>query len=110
MKSKRDTPYVYTSCNMDHDQIPVVKLPIDGSLDLHTFNPKEISSLIPEYIEECLEAGILEVRIIHGKGKGILKRSVHAILSRLETVESFHLAPPDRGHYGATIVRLVKGR
>jgi len=86
--------------------MPPVEIPIDGSLDLHTFSPREISSLIPEYLEECRSAGIMEVRIIHGKGMGILRKSVHAILGRMDMVESYAIAPSHRGHWGATIVKL----
>ena len=81
---------------------------IDGQLDLHTFSPREIGSLIPEYLNECRKRGILEARIIHGKGTGALRRSVHAVLSRLDIVESFRIAGPDAGHWGATMVRLKR--
>ena len=88
-----------------HDLEPV-EVPIDGILDLHTFNPGEVSSLVREYLVECRRAGITEVKIIHGKGKGILRRSVHAVLERVEFVHSWRLAPPENGHWGATIVHL----
>jgi DNA-nicking Smr family endonuclease len=84
----------------------IVRLEIDGELDLHTFSPRELGSLIPEYLRQCRKEGIRDVRIIHGKGTGTLRRSVHAILKRLECVESFRLAGPDGGHWGATLVRL----
>ncbi len=83
-------------------------MPIDGTLDLHTFSPGDISSLIPEYLNECRNADIMEVRIVHGKGMGILRKSVHAILKRMDMVESYALAPAHRGHWGATIVKLRK--
>lgn len=81
-------------------------LPIDGVLDLHTFLPRQLKELIPDYIEECLAAGIFELRIIHGKGTGQLRRSVHAILSRDSRVASFHLADESAGSWGATLVTL----
>jgi DNA-nicking Smr family endonuclease len=59
-----------------------IQLPIDGVLDLHTFQPREIKDLVPDYLAECRSRGILRVRIIHGKGIGNLRRTVHAILSR----------------------------
>jgi DNA-nicking Smr family endonuclease len=83
-----------------------VPLPIDGVLDLHTFVPKDIKELIPAYIDACRRQGILEVRIIHGKGIGNLRRSVHALLRRVPEVASFALASGLYGGSGATIVRL----
>jgi DNA-nicking Smr family endonuclease len=81
-------------------------LPIDGVLDLHTFRPQDLGDLVPEYLAECRFRGILEVRIVHGKGIGNVKRSVHAILSRLPDVASFSEAGPHYGGAGAMIVRL----
>lgn len=75
-------------------------------LDLHTFNPREIGSLVPAYLDECRARGILEVRIIHGKGIGNLQRTVHAILSRQPDVERFSFASAAFGGRGATIVTL----
>jgi DNA-nicking Smr family endonuclease len=87
------------------DDTPV-DLPIDGTLDLHTFRPRDVKELVPDYLAECRERGILEVRIIHGKGTGALRRTVHAILSRLPEVASFGLALEDAGGWGATLVTL----
>jgi DNA-nicking Smr family endonuclease len=87
------------------DDAPI-KLPIDGLLDLHTFRPREVKALIRDYLAECRERGILEVRIIHGKGTGALRRAVHAMLSRLPEVTSFGLAMEDAGGWGATLVTL----
>ncbi len=83
-----------------------VELPIDGTLDLHTFQPGEVKDLLPDYLNACREKGILEVRVIHGKGTGTLRETVHAILKRLPEVASFRLAGADAGSWGATIVRL----
>lgn len=83
------------------------KLPIDGIFDLHTFNPEDLGSLIPQYIQECLKEGIHEIRIIHGKGTGNLRRSVHALLERNPHVQSYSLAG-DRSGWGATIVSLKR--
>jgi len=87
-----------------HDE--PVELPIDGVLDLHTFNPREVKSLVLEYLAACRERGILQVRIIHGKGIGNLRRTVHAILSKHPDVITFALDHPQFGGWGATIVRL----
>jgi DNA-nicking Smr family endonuclease len=87
------------------DDIPI-ELPINGTLDLHTFHPRELKELVPDYLAECRARGILEVRIIHGKGTGALRRTVHAILPRLPEVASFGLAMEDAGGWGATLVTL----
>ena len=83
-----------------------VAVPIDGTLDLHTFNPKELSSLVPEYLLACLEKGIMNVRIIHGKGKGVQKARVHAILAKNPLVKQYKSASEDAGGWGATLVAL----
>jgi dsDNA-specific endonuclease/ATPase MutS2 len=83
-----------------------IEHPIDGILDLHTFEPRDVKELVPDYLALCRERGILQVRIIHGKGTGALRRTVHAILGRLSEVESFRLAMEDEGGWGATIVIL----
>lgn len=84
----------------------VVQMPIDGVLDLHTFSPRDLKTLVPDYIEECRERGILEIRIIHGKGVGALRRSVHAILDRLPQVADYRLGSHGSGSWGATLVTL----
>jgi DNA-nicking Smr family endonuclease len=82
-----------------------IRLPIDGTLDLHTFRPEDVASVVDEYLRECLEKGIHEVRIIHGKGKGVLRRTVHARLEKNPLVVDFTLdAGPSS--WGATLVRL----
>lgn len=84
---------------------PVV-YPIDGTLDLHTFDPRDIGELVPEYLDACRVKGIFQVRIIHGKGTGVLRHVVQVILSRLPVVQDFHTAGEDAGGWGATIVTL----
>ncbi len=83
------------------------EMPIDGVLDLHTFSPKEVKGLVPEYIEECLRRGITEIRIIHGKGTGTLKAIVHSVLEKNPRVASFKDAGTGAGGWGATLVRLI---
>ncbi len=85
-----------------------VEMPIDGVLDLHTFQPRDVKALIPDYLQACLEAGISDVRIIHGKGTGALRETVHAILRRLSCVAHFQLAGEGAGGWGATLVELKK--
>jgi dsDNA-specific endonuclease/ATPase MutS2 len=87
------------------DETPV-EMPIDGTLDLHTFAPADVKELVPDYLRACLEKGILRVRVVHGKGDGSMLRTVHALLGRIPAVESFELAGPAEGGWGATIVRL----
>lgn len=85
-----------------------VELPIDGTLDLHTFSPKEIKELIPEYIEACLEKEIYQLRIIHGKGTGTLRRIVHSILEKHPAVLDFRHEEGSGGGWGATVVDLKR--
>ena len=80
--------------------------PINGELDLHLFNPKEVKDLVPEYLSACREKGILHVRIVHGKGKGVLAKTVHAVLGRLEMVKEYHIEWEGRGSWGATSVEV----
>ncbi|MCJ7773992.1 MAG: Smr/MutS family protein [Desulfobacterales bacterium] len=83
-----------------------IELPIEDELDLHTFNPKDIPDLLPEYFTACKGKGIFSVRIIHGKGKGVLKKRIHEILKKSPLVKSFQNAPIEAGSWGATIVEL----
>ncbi len=86
-----------------------VYIPIDGVIDLHMFAPKDATSVVEEYIRACLEKGIYEVRIIHGKGRGVLRRTVHAFLERHPQVLDFKL---DSGpsSWGVTLARLNRLR
>lgn len=85
-----------------------VPIEINGILDLHHFSPKDVKYLIGDYINECGKAGIYELRIIHGKGTGALRRTVHSLLNKSSKVHSFHLADETRGSWGATIVNLKR--
>ncbi len=83
-----------------------IEIPINGVLDLHTFHPKEVKGLLDEYISACIEKKIFSLRIIHGKGMGVLKKRVGGILKKHTQVESFKDAPIDAGGWGATLVQL----
>jgi len=83
-----------------------VPLEIDGVLDLHTFHPSELAPLLRDYIEACREKGILSLRIVHGKGRGVLRDRVHSLLKKHPLVKAFGLAPPGAGGWGATLVEL----
>ncbi len=83
-----------------------VELPIDGILDLHIFDPKDVKQLIPDYIEACLEKKIYQLRIIHGKGTGVLRQITHSILEKHPGVISFRLDPESGGSWGVTLVEL----
>lgn len=85
---------------------PPIELPITGELDLHGFRPSELGELVPHYLRLCRERGLLKIRVVHGKGTGQIRASVHAILGRMPEVASFSLATPIFGGHGATIVRL----
>lgn len=87
------------------DMAEPTEYPINGILDLHTFAPNEVGELVPEYLRVCRAKGIHRVRIIHGKGAGTLRRSVHAVLDRLDIVDRYEQAG-DRSGWGATIVHL----
>jgi DNA-nicking Smr family endonuclease len=88
------------------DEPPPVRIPITGELDLHTFRPAEVASVVEEYLAACRRCGLPTARIIHGKGTGALRETVHALLRRSPLVESFRLGDETSGGWGATLVRL----
>ena len=83
-----------------------MQMPIDGVLDLHTFKPREIKELLLDYLAACQLKGILRVRVIHGKGIGTLRHTVHSVLAKHPEVVTFNLANEHFGGWGATIVHL----
>lgn len=83
-----------------------VCLPVEDSIDLHPFSPRDIPAVVGSYLETALERGYGEVRLIHGRGIGVQRERVRSVLSRHPAVVSFRDAPSDRGGWGATVVRL----
>lgn len=88
------------------DEAAPVVVPITGELDLHTFRPADLGELIPEYLEACAARGLREVRIIHGKGTGTLRTTVHTLLRRSPRVSAWRAGDETSGSWGATIVTL----
>jgi dsDNA-specific endonuclease/ATPase MutS2 len=89
------------------DEIPDdVILPIEDAIDLHAFAARDVQDVVASYLDAALDAGLRQVRIIHGRGIGVQREAVRAVLARHPRVVSFADAPPDRGGWGATIVFL----
>ena len=92
---------------MAEDDDPV-EIPIDGTLDLHAFRPEEVGDLVPEWLAACRARGLFELRIVHGKGTGALRRRVTGLLAQSPLVASFHTADEAGGGWGATLVLLKR--
>ena len=95
-----------TSSSPHRPEEDEIELPIDGVLDLHTFSPKDVKELLKDYISACREKGLFEIRVIHGKGTGALRKTVHSLLEKMPEVVSFRTAAEDAGGWGATLVQL----
>ena len=106
-RSAQRKPNMVLCCTVKSED--AIEWPIDGVLDLHLFRPAEVKDLVPAYLEECRGRGISHVRVIHGKGTGALRETVHGILKRTPGVRSFGLAPATAGGWGATVVQLESG-
>ncbi|MFQ5669224.1 MAG: Smr/MutS family protein [Acidobacteriota bacterium] len=92
-----------------HDDPPAsraVSLPVEDVLDLHPFRPREIPAVVESFLEAAREAGFDEVRLVHGRGIGVQRHRVRAVLARHPDVIAYGDAPPERGGWGATVVRL----
>lgn len=89
----------------DADDEPVA-VPIEDALDLHAFAPRDVPSVVDEYLRAARDRGFVEVRLVHGRGIGVQRRIVHGVLARHPLVAGFADAPEDRGGRGATLVRL----
>jgi DNA-nicking Smr family endonuclease len=81
-----------------------VRIPIEAELDLHTFEPRDVASVVEEYVNEAHASGLREVRLIHGRGKGVQRGIVQQALERHPLVDSFY--DDDRSHLGATVATL----
>jgi SAM-dependent methyltransferase len=92
----------------DFDPGEPVVVPIEDSIDLHPFQPRDIPVAVEAYLEAAVEKGFREVRLIHGRGTGFQRDRVRGILSQHPDVESFDDAPPQRGGWGATVVVLKR--
>jgi DNA-nicking Smr family endonuclease len=91
------------------DDDPPVPIPIEDSLDLHAFAPRDVPSVVEEYLLEARARGFVEVRLIHGRGIGVQRAIVQSLLARHPLVADYADAPADRGGRGATVVRLRSG-
>jgi dsDNA-specific endonuclease/ATPase MutS2 len=95
----------------DDEEIPEeVTLPVEEFLDLHPFRPRDVRSVVESYLDEARKAGFTEVRLIHGRGIGVQREIVRSLLERHPAVAGYHDAPPERGGWGATVVRLREDR
>jgi DNA-nicking Smr family endonuclease len=83
-----------------------VAIPLTGDLDLHPFSPRDIPSVVEEYVRACRSAGVLHLRLAHGRGRGVQRAVVRRTLSAMAEVRSFADAPPGAGGWGATVVEL----
>ena len=91
---------------MSGEEAIVTAIPITGELDLHAFAPRDVASVVEEYVAACQERNILALRLVPGKGKGVQRAVVWRVLRALKAVASFGDAPAERGGFGATVVSL----
>jgi dsDNA-specific endonuclease/ATPase MutS2 len=92
----------------DDDSAPVAVLEIEDSIDLHGFQPRDVLNVVEDYLEAAADKGYTEVRLIHGRGKGVQRARIQALLGQHPAVESFRDAPATRGGWGATVVSLAR--
>jgi DNA-nicking Smr family endonuclease len=91
---------------LDDPEPEPVALPIEDSLDLHAFAPRDVLSVVDEYLREAAARGFTEVRLIHGRGKGVQRAAVQRLLAGHPLVLRYFDAPEERGGWGATVVVL----
>jgi len=99
-------PWTGLASAVHADAAAPVAVPVDGELDLHTYAPAQVAGVVEAYLEACRTRGVLHVRVVHGKGRGQLRRTVHAVLARNAAVRSFRLGSMGEGSWGATLVEL----
>ena len=106
---EKSIPTPEAASQIDDASRDVVELPIEDFIDLHTFAPGDIPQVVESYLEAASAKGFCEVRLIHGKGKGVQRAQVQRTLAGHPLVRSFRDAPPQQGGWGATVAALVPG-
>ena len=91
---------------MHDDNESPVEYPVDGTLDLHLFAPRDTKDIVLEYIEACLDKGITKLRIVHGKGIGVKREIVQSLLAKHPQVDKYYHEGGSGGSWGATVVDL----
>jgi DNA-nicking Smr family endonuclease len=89
------------------EEEPAFIVPIEGTIDLHSFAPRDVVDVVDAYLQGACEAGLEEVRLIHGRGKGVQRAAIQRLLRDHTLVERYWDAP--ESHLGATVVRLRRG-
>jgi DNA-nicking Smr family endonuclease len=105
-KQRKSNDEDLSGCEDGSPFVDPIVIPIEDHLDLHPFQPKDIASVVEEYLVQCKEARFHEVRLIHGKGKGVQRKIIRGLLEKHANVESFHDAQLEAGSWGATVVIL----
>jgi len=90
----------------DEEGLPIVVVPIEEAIDLHSFRPRDVLGVVDAYLDAALERGFREVRLIHGRGKGVQRANIQRSLAQDPRVERYADAPQYRGGWGATLVAL----
>ena len=105
-KQRKSNDEDVSNCEDGSPFVDPIVIPTEDHLDLHPFQPKDIASVVEEYLYQCKVARFHEVRLIHGKGKGVQRKIIRGLLEKHANVESFHDAPLEAGSWGATVVIL----
>ena len=90
---------------LPEDEEPI-RVPITDVFDLHSVPPRDVRAVVEEYLAEAYRMGYRALRIVHGRGIGVQRETVRAVLSRTPLVAEFKDAPAEAGGWGATIVTL----
>lgn len=104
--SPPDSPRSDSDDESEIDTMDEVVLPVEDSIDLHSFPPRDVPKVVEDYLEEAMMKGFDEVRLIHGRGIGVQRERVRSVLAKHSMVIEYYDAPPQRGGWGATVVRL----